>query len=125
MNEFEALSIAAEHNGESMTAMLNAAKQAGFTDEMENKLRFHSLYEQDYITGAFVLDRPVTITLKGKDRLKQLQEEAADRAEKKRQARLQNQLSVASIFVNLVIFIGGLVVEHYTGLVAFLLQFFG
>lgn len=125
MDEFDALSIAAEHNGESIAVMLNAAKQAGFTDEMENKLRFHTLYELDYISGAFVLDQPVTITLKGKDRLKQLQEEAADRAEKKRQTRLQNQLSVASILVNLVIFVVGLVVEHYTGLVELLIRLLG
>lgn len=124
MNELEALQIVSEHNGESINEILSIAKQNGFPDDLENKLRFQSLHEQDFITGSFVLGLPVTITLAGKDHLAQLQEEATDRAEKKRQTRLQNQLSVASILVNLVVFIGGLIVEYYAGLVSFFLQLF-
>lgn len=85
MNELDALRIVSEHNGESIAAMLEAAKQAGFSDEMDNKRRFHSLYEQDYIAGSFVCSQPVTLTLKGKDRLELLRETAASQAKQQRE----------------------------------------
>ena len=62
MNELEALSIASEYSGQSIDRMLETAKQSGFTNEAENKLRFQSLYEQGLIQGAFQFDLPVTIT---------------------------------------------------------------
>lgn len=124
MNELDALLIAAEYSGKSIDEILAAAQKAGHTNYMDNQERFLSLLSQNYIEGAFVLGQPVAITLAGKDRLKQLQNEASDRAEEKRQTRIQNQLSVASILVNLVTFTIGLIVEHYVGFIAFLSQLF-
>lgn len=72
MNELAALLIVAEHSGKSIDEMLAAAEKAGFPDRAENEDRFLSLLQQNYIEGAFVLDQPVTVTLAGKDRLRQL-----------------------------------------------------
>lgn len=64
------------------------------------------------------------ITEAGKSMLTLIEKEANKQAENKRQQRLQNQFSVASILVPLVTFILGLIVEHFTELVSCFLNIF-
>lgn len=125
MNELDALMIAAEHSGESISAMLKAAEKAGFTDELENKLRFQSLYEQDFIKGAFVLGLPVTITQTGKDRLDQLQKLTEKDSKDERRKRFDKKLAIAGLLVPLIIFVLEVVIDHFQFFISFFSNLFG
>ena len=108
MNEYQALTIVFENNGKSIDVMLAAAYKAGHTNHAENQERFLSLLEKGYIQGAFVLDRPVTLTLPGKDRLEQLQNEAKAAKRDKREKWAERIWSfaagiVATILTHLII----------------------
>lgn len=125
MNELDALRIVSEHNGESINAMLEAAKQAGFPDMMDNRLRFQSLYEQDFIEGAFVLGLPVTVTQLGKDRLEQLQKQAEQFAEEKRNRNRDKKIAVATMLIPFVIFILEVIKDNFQLLISFFSNLFG
>ena len=125
MNELDALMIAAEHSGESISAMLNAAEKAGFTDEIGNKLRFQSLYEQDFVKGAFVLGLPVTITQTGKDRLDQLQKLTEKDSEDERRKQFDKKLAIAGLLVPLIIFVLEVVIDHFQFFISFFSNLFG
>jgi len=65
------------------------------------------------------------ITQRGETALSQFKKERDKEAEDKQQKRLENQISIARILVDAVIFILGLVVEYRTGVVSFIFQLFG
>lgn len=60
----------------------------------------------------------------GKSLIALMENEANDKTEKKRQQRLQNQLSVASVLVPCITFVLGLVVEYFAELVSMFLNIF-
>ena len=71
------------------------------------------------------LDSSVHITRKGEQTLLQIQEKRSQQAKEERQRRIDNKLSVLQLLVPLVIFIVGVVIEHYSVLAEFLSDFFG
>lgn len=70
------------------------------------------------------MDR-LSITPMGLEALQDFQKRQENEAEAKRQQRFQNQISIAQALIPLVTFVLGLVVEHYSGLVSGLAEFFG
>ena len=64
------------------------------------------------------------LTSSGVAAYKQLKQERNQDSEKKRQQRFDNKISIASILIKLITFILGLLVEHYAGLVEFLIKLF-
>lgn len=124
MNEYQALTIVSENNGKSIEVMLAAADKAGHKNHAENQERFLSLLEKGYIQGAFVLDRPVTLTIPGTDRLEKLQNEAKENAQKEADRRFNKQVAITQMLVSLASFILGIVVEHYAGLIALISELF-
>lgn len=65
------------------------------------------------------------ITHKGEDALSEFEQSRQKQAKDERQRRFQNKVSVAQVFVPLITFILGLIVEHYAGLVSGLAEFLG
>lgn len=63
-------------------------------------------------------------TESGKSLIALMENKANDKAEKKRQQRLQNQFSVASILVPCITFALGLIVEYFTEIVSLFLNIF-
>ena len=124
MNELDALLIVSEHSGESMDQMLSAAAEKGFTDNVENKARFYTLHELNYIEGPFVLGLPVYITQAGKDRLEQLQELAEKDSKDESDRRSNKHFAVIGILVTLIIFILGVVIDHLQFLITFFSNLF-
>ena len=70
-------------------------------------------------------DSSVHITRKGEQTLLQIQEKRSQQAKEERQRRIDNKLSVLQLLVPLVIFIVGVVIEHYSMIAKFLSDFFG
>lgn len=64
------------------------------------------------------------ITEKGRAKLKALENEAKQEAESKRQQRFENKISVLNVLVPAVTFVLGLLVEHFSGLVEWVVSFF-
>ena len=124
-NELDALRIASEFSGESIETMLKIAKQRGFSDEAKNKLRFQSLYQSEYIQGAFQFGLPVTITLAGEDRLEQLQKLAEKNSKDERNRLSDKHFAIAGILVTLIIFILGVVIDHLQFFIMLLSKLFG
>lgn len=125
MNELDALKIAFEYSGESMDKMLEIAKERGFPDKIKNKLRFQSLYQSEYIQGAFQFGLPVTITLAGEDRLEQLQKLAEKDSKDERNRRSDKHFAIAGILVTLIVFILGVVIDHFKFFIMLLSKLFG
>lgn len=63
------------------------------------------------------------VTARSKSYLNYIDQYRESEEKKDRQQRFQNQVSVASVLVPAVTFVLGLVVEHFTGLVSFILEF--
>lgn len=60
----------------------------------------------------------------GVNAYKQLKKEREQDTKNERQQRFDNKISIASLLIQLITFILGLLVEHYTGLVAYFIQLF-
>lgn len=118
MNEPDALLIVSENNGKSMDEMLAIARQKGFSNDLENKLRFQSLYEQDFITGTFVLGLPVNITLVCKARLELLQKEADQFTKEKRDRNRNKKIAIATILIPFVIFVLEIIKDNFQFLIS-------
>ena len=125
MNELDALKIASEFSGESIDKMLEIAEKRGFSDEMQNKLRFQSLYQSGYIQGAFQFGLPVTITLAGRDQLEKLQKLAEKDSKDERGKRFDKKLAIAGLFVPLIIFVLEVVIGHFQFFVMLFSKLFG
>lgn len=76
-----------------------------------------------YIESPFCSDILVT-TSEGNIAFEKSQQERKQDAEKKRQQSFDNKISIASVLVPAITFILGLVVEHFTDCVSFLIEFF-
>lgn len=125
MNELDALVIASEYSGESIDKMMEVAKEKGFSNVTESKLRFQSLYLDGYIQGAFQFGLPVTITLSGKDRLEQLQQLAEKDSKDERNKRFNKKLAIAGLLVPFIIFVLEVVVDHFQFFVSLFSNLFG
>lgn len=125
MNELDALVIASEYSGESIDKMLEVAKEKGFSNVTESKLRFQSLYLDGYIQGAFQFGLPVTITLSGEDRLEQLQQLAEKDSKDERNKRFNKKLAIAGLLVPFIIFVLEVVVDHFQFFVSLFSNLFG
>lgn len=81
MTEYEALKLVSEHDGESYSAILDAARDAGFVDDLQNRMRFDLLRECGYIGGDGLTC--IRISPLGIDRLKQYEkDEHKEKAER-------------------------------------------
>ena len=85
---------------------------------------FIRVTENDVLPGLTI--RPIRweITIEGRVALSEFEQRANEKAERKSQQRFENQISVLHVLVTLVIFILGLVIEHYAGLISLLSQLF-
>lgn len=96
--------------------------------DAEESERFAQLQKQELIKiyshktmdlggfGKFSAPDKWVITELGKDFLAEFEQECDKEAERKRQQRFENKISVASVLVPFITFFIGLVVEHFTGL---------
>lgn len=64
------------------------------------------------------------LTNSGADVFEQIQEEREKASKQESQQRFDNKISVASLLVPFITFILGLLVDHYTNLVSFILKIF-
>lgn len=119
MYDRDALQLIADRWGESRESILTAARDAGFSDDAQNIERIGDLYARDLIQGT---PASLTLTPQGLERLKELCEEAIDKAKKEKQQRFGNKLAVLSLLVSLVSFLAGLIVEHQVGVVENVVQ---
>lgn len=94
----------------------------GFSEQRVSELQRQGYLNWKYVDGQYA---GYYISDKGKAALEVWEEKRRKEAETKRQQRFQNQVSVAQVFVPLVTFVLGLVVEHYAGLVSGLAEFLG
>ena len=65
-----------------------------------------------------------SITPAGEAALFEFEQAVQNKAEQERQQRFQNKISVLQVLIPFITFFLGLVVEHYSGLVSFLVGFF-
>ena len=74
MTEFEALKLIAAHDGESLDAILDAARDAGFLDDLQNRLRFDQMREDGLIIGDGL--SCIKLAPRGLDRIQENQQRA-------------------------------------------------
>lgn len=83
-------------------------------------------YKAIPISGVFApIPELWKLTIAGEDALSEFEQAREQEADRKRHQRLQEQISIAQVLVPLVIFILGLIVEHFSGLVGAVLKLFG
>ena len=83
------------------------------------------LHQQGYIEGINIdtsdlSARPTAweLTMDGKVALEEFEEAREKQAKAERQQRFENKISVASVLVPCITFVLGLLVEHFSGIVA-------
>ena len=104
---------------------MRAVSAPGFTDQRIEELRCSGLITRHIeVTSQGRTFGTYTISDQGRASLLELQQKRHEQAENKREHRVQKQLSIAQVLVPLVVFVLGLVVEHYAGLVSALSEFF-
>lgn len=64
------------------------------------------------------------LTLSGAEVFEQIQEERTKESKQESQQRFDNKISVASLLIPFVTFILGLLVDHYTNIVSFVISLF-
>lgn len=64
------------------------------------------------------------LTLSGAEVFEQIQEERTKESKQESQQRFDNKISVASLLIPFVTFILGLLVDHYTNIVSFIISLF-
>ena len=67
----------------------------------------------------------LTTTAAGEDALEEFEKESQREAKSEKQNRFNKKFSILQLFVDLIIFILGLVIANYSGLVSALTEFFG
>lgn len=72
-----------------------------------------------------IADDLIMITQKGLQTLQEFYERSGKHSKKEAQRRFQNKVSVAQVLVPLVVFILGLIVEHFSNILGKLLELFG
>ena len=87
------------------------------------KLARSNLFRSGYIIQDMDLEK-IYITSKGYARLSELEKIRAQNAERKKQQAFQNKVSIANVLVPLVTFILGMLTEHWSGVVSWLLSLF-
>ena len=81
------------------------------------------LMTQSYISATYGSDT-VKITSTGRIAYEAAKEERQQQTKNERQQRFDNKISVASVLIPLITFVLGLTVEHFSGLVAWLVSLF-
>lgn len=116
-------------------ALMNQAVSLSGLDFLQTKallktMRGQRLISGDFSAGSYVqLEQPgaelfLSLQKEAKERLQLAEKEAEQAAKDARQQRFDNKISIATLLVNLVFFIVGLVAEHFIGIVRFFASLF-
>ena len=57
-------------------------------------------------------------------RLQQTEKEASEKSKQERQQKFENKIAIANLLIPFVTYILGIITEHYTGIIAFLIELF-
>ena len=82
------------------------------------------LAEEGLVRTASLDDTVCCITERGRAELDKLDKSTKQHAEDKRQQRFQNKISVLNVFIPLITFIIGLIIEHFSSIISRLLSLF-
>ena len=91
----------------------------------EHVLFLKGMKNQGTISSDFKAYSNVSITPKGVLRLDALEHKAEQDTKNERQRRFQNKISIAQVFVPLITFVIGILVEHFTGIADLISAAFG
>jgi len=106
------------------TELLNLGLTEANFDPLTDRSLIHALKADGFVSGKLGAYGSVSLEDKGRLRLRQLQQEADEQAKQERQQRFDNKIAIANIFVPLVTFVGGILLEHYAGILEWALSFF-
>ena len=97
----------------------------GFTSQRVESMRKAGLIDRSMGAEDGELVAVYTISDKGRATLSEFEEKRRQQAQQKRQQRFDNKIAVAQVLVPFITFLLGLVVEHFAGIVAWVLSRFG
>lgn len=115
--------------------LMNQTVALSTLDVLQTKVLLKTMRGQSLISGDFSasssvhLEQPgaelfLSLQKEAKERLQLAEKEADQAAKDERQQRFDNKISEATLLVNLVFFIVGLVAEHFIGIVRFFASLF-
>ena len=81
------------------------------------------LKEQGYVVGR-IGSRSLSLTSAGRIAYETAKEEREKQAKNERQQRFDNKISVASVLIPCITFVLGLIIEHFSGIVEWIISLF-
>lgn len=106
------------YTGPTLTPEIREFRDLKYINPTSRELKgYPGQYSMNYTTWS--------ITSLGEDVLSEFEQKREQQAKDERDRRFNQKISIAQVFVPLVTFLLGLVVEHYSGLVSALSEFLG
>lgn len=125
MTELQILNAVANNGGSiGYTELMNQGLSDSVFDPLTDRALIRALHKSGVLSGDLSAYGSVFISDDGRLRLRHLQHEAEEQAKQERQQRFDNKIAVANILVPLITFVLGILVEHYAGILSWILSLF-